>query len=74
MKRWQLVPIEKLRRVRMICILRTGAPPTVPNLITSSLENLFVCGILPLHEVFDDMKETLAFLLLGFFGREKVRV
>lgn len=64
--------VEKLLGPWMVCVLRTGIAPALPDLIPRLLQDLFVGGVLPLHQVFNDAEQPLALLLLGLCGREEI--
>jgi hypothetical protein len=54
----------------VIRVLRTGAPPALPDLGACAFEHFLVRGVLPLHEVLDDLEESLALLFLLLLGWE----
>ena len=53
-KRRERVPIENLRGSRMGRILRARPPPALPDLSPRRFEHLFVRGVLPKNQVFDN--------------------
>ncbi len=63
-----LVPLFYLLPLR-----GTGAPPALPDLVAGLLEQGFVGGVLPLHQLLDQAEEALAFGLLGRLGGEQLR-
>ena len=73
-KRGKLVPIEQLFRARMTCVVRTSAPPALPDFLTRTLKYFFVRRVLPLYQLFDDLEEPLTFFLLSPLGRKQIRI
>jgi hypothetical protein len=69
----ELLAVEQLLCARMVDVLRARPTPALPDLGPRALEHLLVGGVLPQHEVLDDLEETLALLLLLLLGGEEVR-
>ena len=55
----QRVRIEELGRLRMTLVERAGLAPALPDLLAGAGEHLLVVGVLPLHQVFDDLEQAL---------------
>src|SRR5207244_13656918 len=66
--------VEQLLGPRMIDILCARGAPTVPDLIACVLQHCLVGGVLPLHEVFNNAKQSLALFLLFLLRWEQVRM
>jgi len=70
----ELLAIEELLGARMVGVLGARPPPALPDLVARFLEHGLVGGVLPQHQVLDDLEEPQPLLLLAFRGREQVRV
>ena len=73
-ERGQLVAVEQLPGARVAGVLRAGAPPALPDLGPRPLQHLFVGGVLPLHEVFDELEQALALQLRRRLRQRRRRV
>src|SRR5215831_5799634 len=58
----------------MIRVLGTGRSPTLPDLVTSALKNLFVSRVLPLNKIFNDLEKPLTFFLLRLLRLKNIRM
>src|SRR5262249_30176071 len=54
-ERRQHVSVEELACTNMVSVLRAGPAPTLPNLLARPVQDIFVCRVLPLDEIFDDL-------------------
>ena len=59
MERGQLVAVEQLAGTRVVGVLRAGVAPALPDLIARLLEHRLVGGVLPQHELPDDLEQPL---------------
>jgi len=70
----QFVRIEQLGGARVIFVCLARPLPARPDLVARRLQHLLVGGVLPLHQVLDDLEQALALGLLRFWGWEQVRM
>ena len=64
--------VEEFLGSRVVGVFGAGVAPALPDLVASRLQDLFVGGVFPEHQVFDDAEEPLPFFLLGLLGREEI--
>ncbi len=62
----QLVGVEQLGGLRVGFVQLAGLAPGAADFGAGALQHFFVIGVLPLHQVFDDLEQALA-LDGGFF-------
>src|ERR1700722_17839920 len=74
MKSRQFVPVEQLTGFWMVDVVGTGRLPTSPDLYSRAVQHRLIGCVFPFHQIFDNLEEPLAFVLLRFFGLEKLRV
>ena len=70
----KLVAVKQLFGAGMVNIVCAGRPPALPDLGPRPLQHLLVGGVLPLHEILNDLEQTLPLLLLRLLGPENLRV
>ncbi len=68
------MPIEQFFGAWMIDVLGARRTPALPDLVPCALENIIVCGVLPLDKVLDDLEKPLTFVLLRVLRLENVRM
>jgi hypothetical protein len=56
----------------MVRILSTGLPPALPDLIPRRLQHPLVGGVLPKHEILNDLKKPLALPILRLLRLENI--
>ena len=66
--------VKEFLGARVPGVIGAGGAPALPDFGAGEAQHLFVRCVFPKHQVFDDLEETLAFALLGFFGGEEFRV
>ena len=57
----QFVGVEEFRRLRVVFVQLAHLAPRTANLGAGPLQYLFVGGVLPLHQLFHDLEQPLAF-------------
>ena len=55
----QLVAVEQLAGARVVGVLRAGVAPALPDFVARLLEHRLVGGVLPQHELPDDLEQPL---------------
>ena len=63
----QFVGVEKLCRLRMLLVECTDLPPGAADFGAGPLQHLLVGGVLPRHQLFEDLEKPLAFDRSVFF-------
>ena len=66
MKSWQLGGIEEFSGLRVLLVELTSLLPALANFRTRPLQHFFVVGVFPLHQITNDVEQSLAFAS-GFF-------
>ena len=69
------VPVEELPGTRMVRVRGAGPPPALPDLGPCPVQHLFVGGVLPENQLFQNLEQALAFELRRhrFKGRLRLR-
>src|SRR5579862_4014444 len=57
----------------MIGVVSTSTPPALPDFRARPLQHGLVGGVLPLHEVFNDLEQPLTLLLLLLLRWKEIR-
>jgi hypothetical protein len=70
----QLLGVEQLGGAGVVFIRLARPLPARPDLVARRLEHIFVVGVLPLHQVLDDLEQAPALRLLRLCRWEEVRV
>src|SRR5262249_18430097 len=71
-ERRQLVTVEELLGARMVHVLSACPAPALPDFCPCRFEHTLVVSVLPLHQLFNDVKQPLAFFLLSLFGGKQI--
>src|SRR5690606_28681495 len=56
----EILRVEQLGRLRMVLVELAGLAPGAADLGAGAFEDFLVVGVLPLHQVFNDLEQALA--------------
>jgi hypothetical protein len=70
----QLVRVEEFGGAGVVPVIGAGGASDLPDFVAGLIEHVLVGGVLPPHQLLDDLEEAQAFDFLCFQRRELVRV